>query len=43
MDRKEVQERVDELMHQLDTGQIDRPLYVEGMAKLQYDAGNDDA
>lgn len=41
MDRKEVQARVDELMRQLDAGEIDRPAYVDGVSKLQSDAGND--
>jgi len=43
MEHKEVQERVDELMRQLDAGEIDRSAYADGMAKLQTDAGNDNA
>jgi len=40
MNREEVQARVDELMRQLDAGEIDHAEYVDGMGKLQTDAGN---
>lgn len=43
MERKQVQARVDELMRQLDEGEIDRATYLDGMAELQSDAGNEDA
>jgi hypothetical protein len=40
MERKEVKARVDELMRQLDSGEIDRAEYVERFAQLQIDADN---
>ncbi len=43
MEREEVKARVDELLRQRNAGEIDQDSYVDGIAKLQIDAGNENA